>query len=562
MIAVGNGILASALLTLVMLSAACTWRAASEEQPGSARVFYASRIGCVSDANLETGTFITDNSAAINRVLALASPTNPIKLIIDGAYGATALDVGHGNVTIEGLGTGTGFVNTRRKEGSDVIANASTRTYFDRGTIAPVGGHVLIANLTINGARPDSDRIRANAMSIHLENLVDVRIIGCNLIEIDAYAVELAACSQYLVDGCGFWGAAPVEKPSWGSGQAGVQVEGADSFGTVTNCYFHTHDDGVAINLGENALTSSPPVNGASGRNHIVSNCHFDACLNAIRYYAGSQSASGLVVDNLIATCFYHVVVVNVEDGGGAGPHRDMSFSNCQATIVAPPWGGPGPAAYFAVDGLVENLQISNFTMVSPTQGVPLLGCNGNQSVARINACSISNLTIHYDAAGSGPDYLADYSQLPIGDLRISGFRQVSDAGTKPTPPRALIRLTGAFGGSRLGLSDAAVTCAQEIIRVDNGGSAGVTESILVTGLDASGLPGPVVDLVAGRAPRTVLLDGLWSNAATAPVVVGKGMTLPNLVTSGLTSTYATPWSGEGAVTNLVTRTSGAYGGP
>jgi hypothetical protein len=551
-----------AMLAAALAISGCSDRASTEAAPGSARLFYASRIGCVSDGDLAAGTFTTDNSAAINRVLALASPSNPIELIVDGVYGATGLDVGHGYVTIRGLGTGTGFVNTRRTAASDVITNASTRTYFAHGTTAPVGGHVLIEDLTIHGCRPDGDKVRRNAMSVHLENLDDIRIVGCGFAGFDAYAIELAACTRYVVDGCAFTGAALVEQPSWGSGQAGVQVEGADSFGTITNCYFHTNDDAIAINLGENALTSSPPVSGAPGRSHIVSNCHFDGCLNAIRYYAGSQSASGLVVDNAIATCFYHFVIINVEDGGGSGPHRDLSFSNCQATIAAPPWGGPGPAAYFAVDGLVRNLQISNFAMISPTQGVPLLGCNGNSAVAGIGSCSIDNLVMHYDADGAGPDYLADYSQLPIGELRVNGFRQVVDAGTKPTAPYALIRLTGAHGGSRIGLHDCAVTCARNIVAVQNDKAAGVADAILITGLDASGLSGHAVDLSSGLAPRTVLLDGLWSDSTDAPVWVGSGVTLPNLVAIGLASTQATPWSGAGSVTNLVTRSSGTYGGP
>jgi hypothetical protein len=550
------------LVALALAMATGCAERASSETTGSARVFYASRIGCVSDADLATGAFTTDNSAAINRVLALASASNPIELIVDGVYGATGLDVGHGYVTIRGLGTGTGFVNTRRTGPSDVIGNASARTYFTQGTTATVGGHVLIENLTIDGCRPDSDKRRYGSMSIHLENLDDVRIVGCEFVRFDAYAVELAACSRYVVDGCGFRGAAQVEQPSWGSGQAGVQVEGADSFGTVTNCYFHTDDDAIAINLGENPLLSSPPVSGSPGRSHLVSNCHFDGCLNAIRYYAGSQSASGLVVDNAIATCFYHFVIVNVEDGGGSGPHRDLSFSNCQATIAAPPWGGPGPAAYFDVDGLVQNLQISNFSMVSPSQGVPLLGCNGNSAVARINSCAITNLTIHYDADGAGPDYLADYAQLPIDDLRISGFQQVVDSGTKPTSPSALIRFTGANSGVRIGLHDFTVTHAGDIVVVDNSSSAGVADSLLITGLDASGLTGHAVDLVAGLAPHTVLLDGLWRNAAAAPVAVGRGLDLANLITTGLASTYATPWGGAGAVTNPVTKSSGVYGGP
>jgi hypothetical protein len=105
------------------------------------------------------------------------------------------------------------------------------------------------------------------------------------------------------------------------------------------------------------------------------------------------------------------------------------------------------------------------------------------------------------------------------------------------------------------------VTCAKDIVAVDNGSAAGITDAILITGLDASGLSGHAVDLHAGLAPRTVLLDGLWSDAAGAPVAVGK-VTLANLVTVGLASTQATPWSGDGSVTNLVTTSAGAYGGP
>jgi hypothetical protein len=519
----------------------------------SPQVVYASRAGCVADADLDAGTWTTDNSAALNAVLARASASSPITLLIDGAYGASQLDVKNGFITIEGMGAGTGLVNTKRTAtipGGDLIYN-SNRQYFTTGSTSTVASHIKIKDLRLNGCRPDSDATRYGSMLIHLENIDDIEVSGCYLQDIDAYGIELAACTRWTVDRCLFHGAAPTGGPGTGSGQAGVQVEGACSFGTISDCYFRTHDDAIAINLGETALGSGGT--GSAGQNHIVSNCHFDQCLNGIRYYAGAVSASGLVVTNCLASCWYHFVILNVEGGGGSGPHRNVGVSNCQATLT-----GPTPIGYFYVCGVVPNLQASNFTMASPTQGVPLLtGAN----TASVRSASFDGLKIHYDANGSAADYLYDGS-FPLDELTIRGFEQVCDSGVTPTAPAALIKLAGAHGCNRIRLRDFAARYAGDIIQINNANNAGVADSIIITGLDASGLTGRAVDLAAGLLPPTVIVEGLWASAANAPVGVASGLTLTNLGTVGLYSTYATPYSGGGTVTNSITKTAGSYGGP
>jgi hypothetical protein len=85
----------------------------------SPTVVYASTIsGVVLDANLSgaSGQTCTDNSAALNAVLATATPTVPIDLIMDGAscLGSVATGVcldlrGLSDVTVEGQGWTTGF---------------------------------------------------------------------------------------------------------------------------------------------------------------------------------------------------------------------------------------------------------------------------------------------------------------------------------------------------------------------------------------------------------------------------------------------------------------------
>ncbi len=70
--------------------------------------YLASQIGCVMDCDPVTGAKIgggtpTDNTVAVNALLATATHTAPVKLIVDGGMACQGLVLAtNGNTTIEG----------------------------------------------------------------------------------------------------------------------------------------------------------------------------------------------------------------------------------------------------------------------------------------------------------------------------------------------------------------------------------------------------------------------------------------------------------------------------
>lgn len=80
------------------------------DRNASARVYVLSKVGAVPDADVSIGStsFGTSSQDPVQAVLDLASPTNPIKVIVDGGFSVTGLRV-KGNTHIH-IMTGCGFV--------------------------------------------------------------------------------------------------------------------------------------------------------------------------------------------------------------------------------------------------------------------------------------------------------------------------------------------------------------------------------------------------------------------------------------------------------------------
>jgi hypothetical protein len=520
----------------------------------SPQVIYASQIpGVILDCNVATGLSYsggspTDNTALLQAILNTASVSNPIKLIMDGGTAVTTLDLKNGYTTIEGLGQGTGFYSINSHL-YNIFYN-SNGIYLSTGSTTVLTQFLAFRNMSLNGGRNYTGATLYFNPTIYLQNAQYIELSHLLMFNPDDYNDYYAACQNIVVDSCAFYG----NNGSVGTytGQDGTHVGGACFYLRVSNCYYQTYDDALSINLAEGSVAN----HGSAGNHFLITNCVFDNCANVLRMYGGDADVDDLVISNCTANCWGTFIIFGFSATPyNSGLHRNMLVSNCEVTL------SPGhEIGYFRINGAVENLQIDNFTMNSP-QGVPLLTIGIGQSYVSpesINSVSIHNLRIHYDTNGNGPDYIYDGS-FPINELTVNGFEQVIDSGLFPTAPTALISLTGFFGCNRIRLSDFACRLGGDIIQINNANSVGVVNSINITGLDAYGLSGHAVNLVAGTVPETVKIEGLWAHSVSnsATLAIASGLTLRNYGHIGL---YAVNYnSGSGTITNNISPTSGSY---
>jgi hypothetical protein len=167
----------------------------------SPTVVYASTIsGVVLDANLSgaSGQTCTDNSAALNAVLATATPTVPIDLIMDGAscLGSVATGVcldlrGLSDVTVEGQGWTTGFFV---KAGANCSAITNVYPHPGAGTTPSKGSNVTLKNFKLVGNAAGQSGASCPAgycIGVELFNLSNVVLDGLYLTDIHKFATLL-----------------------------------------------------------------------------------------------------------------------------------------------------------------------------------------------------------------------------------------------------------------------------------------------------------------------------------------------------------------------------------
>jgi hypothetical protein len=390
--------------------------------------------GVVLDCDLSTGAKIgggtaTDNTAALNAVLATASATNPIKLILDGPTAVSGLVIAAaGYTTIEGIGWQSGIWIISGSN-ADPINNGKILS-FDPATTPPAQGQfVSLKNFMINGNRGNGTTGNSTSgqpqgvsgtywyCNINLANLNGVRIENMYLYDSAAYEIRLNNCSDFVVANCNIYN--PNTTPT--ANQDGIHIDGPASDGFIRGNRINNNNSDDAI-----ALNASEGYSGLIDRITISDNT-FDNVPNALRVYGGTTgSATGTVGTVIfrgnIGACTNQVITI----GNGLGTPveccgRELIFSQNSFTT--------GNSPYFIIlSGSIGNLTLTDCVWNSPiATSSQFLYSEG----VTISSLTLNNCSIHRTTAGNstGTVLLSSVAASSISRMTINGFQVTDEQG-------------------------------------------------------------------------------------------------------------------------------------
>ncbi len=336
------------------------------------KVFVASQHGCVADCIVATGAKIgggtpTDNATALNAILALATASNPIELVLDGGFaiGKSLLIPAIGNVTIRGLGWGTGlfilagsntnaissqmFGTTNASYAAIYAATAYVPT--GNGIFGQTGANVTVRDLKINGNRAVYPNGNVNGVrdgslgntsppadarspypsnywlnAIALCGIDNVLVDNVHCYDIPGFSVSLFACRYVRVVNSRF--ESPKVAGVRGANTDGVHVNGGCSDVTVDHCLGQTGDDVVAFNIEEG--------NQVAGTDFKATNITLDDASNGVRVYGSNVTQTQrVIISGITGTSLSEfAVIIGVGAGSSvAGLNHSISISERRSRV-------------------------------------------------------------------------------------------------------------------------------------------------------------------------------------------------------------------------------------
>jgi len=487
----------------------------------------ASEIGCALDCDLRngrnkhTGGGATDDGPRINAAMAGATSDNPITLIIDGSALISGLFLpAAGHWSIAGLGCGTGFF-VKTGANNDAIHNGppNAAVPFDPGPPAPARGmNVSLSNFTVNGNQGNGfDGNSTSGMrfgsteawycGINLMNLDNITIEKVVVVNNPAYHMRLSNVGHVAVSGC-------VMK-SRGTHTDGVHFDGPANDITISNCYFATDDDSIALNCPEGYSGNISRV--------AVSDCTFNS-FSLMRLYTTNGSPAKFSIDtvtvsNCSGTLAEAAFFIGLSNGSLPNSIVSLTISDCNLAAptilgVAENFGTivlrnvaftPSQSRVYWVSPQANTA--SGFLRPSPPYGT--VTCVG--SSLTFDNCSISrNGNIAVPAA-----ILENNSRIEY--LALNGF-EVQDAGV-PIPMLELLYIgQGSIGQLVL----ESVSSGNIMAPVSEGGFASIG-SVSGAGVLATGW----------EFPDAVMADGVpYISASTG---------LPSIKINGAVQPYPLP---------------------
>ena len=379
-------------------------------------VVYASQIpGVALDCDLMAGTKIgggtaTDNTAAFNSLLATASATNPIKLIIDGSSLVSGIVLpSTGYVCLEGIDRFNSGFYQKSASNADVIQNGipyiNIGGFTPTGTAPALGGPVEIRNLFINGNRGNGTNGNSNSGDPRgipsTYWFANICLYGVNGLVIEnVYSYDSSAYSFRLIN-CANGGIRNniIFNPNVTPGLNQDCIHMCKPFTDFTIhgnlMYNNNSDDGVAINAPEGYSS------GTMDRIVVHSNT-YTGVLHAIRIYGANDGDVGTVnFSNNTGLASTAVIWVGVGTAGTGdiGARVIIGSNNVfQMTSVG---------SWLDLTSNVGDITLSNCVWLSPVAtGNFVAGSPGTASSITLNNCQIyrtiaGNNTSTNFAAGS-----------------------------------------------------------------------------------------------------------------------------------------------------------------
>jgi hypothetical protein len=306
----------------------------------------ASQLGCI----FAEGTAgWLDNASLLNAFLATASATNPIKLILDGMAHVSGLVISaNGYTTIEGLGAGTGItvIDGTPQDGIRIGAytssTGSSEGAYNVTLPSRTAVNIALRNFTIDGSgqanaaanQPVTGAPAHTTFGVILTSCTDVVIDSLNFATYCAnYCICLSNVARVKVSNCSFTTAGFIHD--------GLHIDGPSTDINISDCYFSTGDDAIALN--------GPEGYGGDISRVTIANCIFNGSLSVLRIYTSLDAAAmptnnvhrvrNVAVSNCVGSVTNIAFVLGIENGGltstsDAGQIQDLTISNC--TIAAP----------------------------------------------------------------------------------------------------------------------------------------------------------------------------------------------------------------------------------
>ncbi len=422
------------------------------------RVF-ASAAGCVPDCVVATGAKIgggtpTDNAAALNAILATATATNPVELILDGGFaiGKSLLIPAAGNVTIRGMGWGTGlFVlsGSNTNAISSAVFGTTDESYWqvwgagvNTGLAGPsaltgqTGSNVAIRDLFINGNRgtyptgncngtrdgtiTGQTSPAANAQSpypnlywltgIALAQLDNVLIDNVHVYDSPAYQTVFWACTHVRVNRC------RLEAPGRQGSTDGVHINGGCSDVIIDGCTLAVGDDGVAFNIEEG--------NQVAGSDYKAVNLTFENCSSGVRVYGSTATQTYRVTiahcTGTIASNLFLIISGTTPGGTLTGLNHSITLSDIEVQFVNSAYGLVGLGAD------VGSLVLDNVRTIDPLFPLPLVYVLGNPTVTDL---VIHNCHIQRTQAGNAAAFFLYAPAGTIHNLEVSDCTLTQQVG-------------------------------------------------------------------------------------------------------------------------------------
>jgi hypothetical protein len=341
-----------------------------------------------------------------------------------------------GYTTIEGIGQGSGLSMIGGTVGSIVIGTNGPGAY-NVTPPARTAINIALRNFSITRAANlgvSTGMIISSCSQVIVENLNFLNASS----SADDFMLTVGNASNVFVRGCSF--------VSTGTGHDGVHIDGLCEDILVSDCYFKTGDDCIALN--------APEGYGGDISRVTVTNCIADSSGEAfLRIYTSLDPAAmasnnvhkvrNVVVSNCTGTVEGVCFNLGITNGGlsstaGADQIQDLSVSNC--TLSSP----QGLLLLLAPVGL---LTFSDVKFI-PTTTAPLINCLFS-SIGEVNLRGVRVLrNPDGNAAPSSIVYL--YGGVALDRMTLSDFAVVDEEGSSYGAIPCIFEVGGTIAAARL----------------------------------------------------------------------------------------------------------------
>lgn len=446
--------------------------------PVASTVYWASKLGakldCIiqgknpdgtdnTNAGKQIGTLgaCTNNDAILNGILATASATNPVTLIIDGptiTAGIVGPSSGYWTVDCQNQGNGLFLANGSNGHG---IRNVPGKNTYNGGTAPPTPGkNIQIRNCYYNGNRgdgttgnstsgtPRNDSTGHWLFGIYLENMAGVRIENVSLYNSSSFQLHLNSCTDCEVRGL----RVDNNVPSQGN-MDGIHIDGPSAQIRINGTWFNTNDDSIALNAAEGY--------GGLIRDVSIVGSHCNVCQSALRVLANEDGAGT------------NAGVQDVTFTNGSGTISDDTHQSYVFDIGLP------HAATASAD-IIQSVKISNSTYTTTSTGALMTHVSDNTG-----EISFNNVT--WVAPGGAQPWLGFGQAVTVNSFTCTACRIIRNTTRNAAaywaqiPTGAVVNRMEFNGASVENQSGQSYSALSYAIDVQSGGAIG---TLVLTNMD------------------------------------------------------------------------------